>query len=35
MGTHHLLVYITKDGEENDKSWQTLKNMIEIMLKRA
>ena len=30
MGTHHLLVYITKDGEENDKSWQTLKNMIEM-----
>ncbi len=30
MNTHHLLVYITKDGEENDRSWQTLKSLIEI-----
>ena len=30
MHTHHLLVYITKNGEETDRSWQTLKNMIEM-----
>ena len=30
MNTHHLLIYVTKDGEENDRSWQTLKNMIEM-----
>ena len=30
MHTHHLLIYVTKDGEENDRSWQTLKSLIEI-----
>ena len=26
----HLLVYVTKNGDENDNSWQLLKGMIEI-----
>ena len=30
LGTHHMLIYVTKDGEENDRSWQTLKNLIEM-----
>ena len=30
MNTHHLLIYVTKDGEENDRSWLALKNMIEM-----
>lgn len=30
MNTHHLLIYVTKDGEENDRSWQTLKTLIEL-----
>lgn len=30
MKTHHLLIYVTKDGEENDRSWQTLKTLIEL-----
>ena len=28
--THHLLVYITKNGDENDRSWQTLKHLIKM-----
>ena len=30
MNTHHLLIYVTKDGEENDRSWQALKTLIEL-----
>ena len=30
LGTHHLLIYVTKDGEENDKTWLTLKSLIEL-----
>ena len=30
MNTHHLLIYVTKDGEENDRSWLTLKGLIEL-----
>ena len=25
-----MLVYVTKDGEENDRSWNTLKGLIEM-----
>ena len=28
LNTHHLLIYITKNGDENDKSFQSLKQMI-------
>lgn len=28
LNTHHLLVYVTKNGDENDKSFQSLKQMI-------
>ena len=30
LGTHHLLIYVTKDGEENDKTWLTLKSLVEL-----
>ena len=30
LNTHHMLVYVTKDGEENDRSWNTLKSLIEL-----
>ena len=30
LDTHHMLVYVTKDGEENDRSWNTLKSLIEM-----
>ena len=30
LDTHHMLVYVTKDGEENDRSWNTLKGLIEM-----
>ena len=26
--THHLLVYVTKDGEENDRSWRALRDLF-------
>lgn len=25
LNTHHLLIYVTKNGDENDKSFQSLK----------
>lgn len=28
LGTHHLLIYVTKTGDENDKSWQALKSLL-------
>ena len=28
LGTHHMLVYVTKTGDENDKSFKALKNSI-------
>lgn len=28
LNTHHLLIYVTKNGDENDKSFQSLKQMI-------
>lgn len=30
LNTHHLLVYVTKDGEENDKSWLSLKPLLQM-----
>lgn len=30
LSTHHLLIYVTKNGDENDKSWQSLKTFIQI-----
>ncbi len=30
LNTHHLLIYITKNGEENDRTWLALKSMIEL-----
>ena len=30
LNTHHMLIYVTKDGEENDRSWNTLKSLIEL-----
>ena len=30
LGTHHLLVYITKNGDENDLTFQSLKHLINI-----
>ncbi len=30
INTHHLLVYITKNGDENDRSFQALKHLIKI-----
>ena len=30
LGTHHLLVYVTKNGDENDASFQSLKKLIKI-----
>lgn len=32
MSTHHLLVYVTKDGNESDRSFLALKHLIEINL---
>lgn len=29
MHTHHLLIYVTKNGDENDVSFQTLKSLFE------
>ena len=29
MHTHHLLIYVTKNGDENDVSFQTLKGLFE------
>lgn len=28
LDTHHLLIYVTKTGDENDKSWQALKSLL-------
>ena len=30
LNTHHLLIYVTKDGEENDKSWLSLKPLLQM-----
>lgn len=30
LNTHHLLIYVTKNGDENDLSFQTLKNLLKI-----
>ena len=30
LGSHHLLVYVTKNGDENDLSFQTLKHLLKI-----
>ena len=30
LGTHHLLVYVTKNGDENDLSFQSLKHLLKI-----
>ena len=30
LGTHHLLVYVTKNGDENDLSFQSLKHLLQI-----
>lgn len=30
LGTHHLLIYVTKNGDENDASFQSLKKLIKI-----
>ena len=30
LGTHHLLIYVTKNGDENDLSFQSLKHLIKI-----
>ena len=27
LGTHHLLVYVTKNGDENDLTFQSLKHL--------
>ena len=30
LDTHHLLIYITKNGDENDRSFQSLKHLIKM-----
>ena len=30
LGTHHLLVYVTKNGDENDLSFQSLKSLLKM-----
>ena len=30
LGTHHLLIYVTKNGDENDLSFQSLKHLLKI-----
>lgn len=30
LGTHHLLIYVTKNGDENDVSFQSLKKLLKI-----
>lgn len=30
LDTHHLLVYVTKDGNESDRTWQSLKKLLTI-----
>ena len=30
LGTHHLLIYVTKNGDENDRSFQSLKSLLNI-----
>lgn len=30
LGTHHLLIYITKNGDENDQTYQALKHLIKM-----
>ena len=30
LNTHHLLIYITKNGDENDRSFQSLKHLLKI-----
>lgn len=30
LNTHHLLIYVTKNGDENDKTWLSLKHLIHI-----
>lgn len=30
LGTHHLLIYVTKNGVENDLSFQALKPLLKI-----
>lgn len=30
LGIHHLLIYVTKDGNESDKTWLALKHLIKI-----
>ena len=30
LNTHHLLIYITKNGDENDRSFQSLKDLLKI-----
>ena len=30
LGTHHLLIYVTKSGDENDLSFQSLKKLLKI-----
>ena len=30
LGTHHLLVYVTKNGDENDLSFQSLKHLLKM-----
>ena len=30
LGTHHLLIYVTKNGDENDLSFQALKHLLRI-----
>ena len=33
LNTYHLLIYVTKNGDENDRSFQTLKHMIRMPYK--
>ena len=33
LNTYHLLIYVTKNGDENDRSFQTLKHMIQMPYK--
>ena len=30
LGTHHLLVYVTNNGDENDLSFQSLKSLLKM-----
>ena len=30
LNTHHLLIYITKNGDENDRSFQSLKHLLKM-----